>query len=514
MAPQLQTAPPPDARSVRAVAATSLTAALLLLLAALSPFGAAALAVPPGAVTVHDTTGTVDSTGLSEDLAQVDFRREVDLVVLVVDVTDHGHSSAEDTALNDTVRDVAQEDLTELLSADGDHFADGTVIIALDPDNRFLGTYAGEDVKLSDDGFSAVQDAMRGDARDADWEATLEAGAEKYAALLDRPWWQHPVSLVAAAVAACAAAATGIGILGLRRGARRRVDEALPRYGEVLSRREITDSAARTLPATSPYAQAVLRQHETYTEQISTAERLHADLPVEQDRTWGWGFSSEQRRIAHEFSSTVESLDEAEGEIIAAADLLHRIGQWRAAWDRELEPLRDSLTQLDELTADPGADGASPEEEAALAELRALGEDASAEMDSLTARLEADEIDPDSALEALDTLTRELSAAVARLQGHRINHLAEDEEEAEVLREAAEEVEDSDYRTLRGRRHVLESPAGQDQFWNLSPVLWYASWRHESTGALDIYRNPPSSSGSTSGYSGGGFSGAGSSSRF
>ena len=43
-------------------------------------------------------------------------------------------------------------------------------------------------MKLSDSGFEAVQEAMREDARSGQWDAALQAGAEEYAELLDRPW--------------------------------------------------------------------------------------------------------------------------------------------------------------------------------------------------------------------------------------------------------------------------------------------------------------------------------------
>lgn len=495
-------------------AATVAVLALLVLLAQLMLPSPAAHAVPPSSVSVTDTTGEVDPEILEGELAGVDFRREVTLVVLVLDVTDYGYTRSQDTALNDAVLAHARDSAPELLSAEGTHFAEGTVILALDPSNRFLGSYAGEDVKLAESGFESVQEAMRDDAGEGSWDEALMAGAEKYAGLLDRPWWRHPGAILPALAAVGAAVIWVISLLAMRRSSRRRVDEALPRYEDVLAMRLLTDSAARSLPDHSPYAQAALRDHETYLQELSTAEELHARLPAPSQRGWAWGLKAAQRSVAKDFHRTVTSLDAADDAIIATHDLLHRIGGWRESWEQELQPLRDSIDALDGSLF--SGEDVSAREAAAAADVRELGGTIALELESLTADLVADRIDPDSALERLDTLTRELSAAVARLRDGRISHLAADDDEREVLHDAAEDVEDTGYRSVRGRRHQLEhgSAGSADLFWSLSPVLWYSSWHHDSDTALETHRNPPSSSGSSSGFSSGGFSGAGSSSRF
>lgn len=496
-------------------------AAALVLLSMLLMMPAPALASPPASITVTDTTGEVDPEHLEDILEEADFRRDVDLVVLVLDITDFGFDPYDNTALNDSVLAHARESAPELLAADDDHWADGTVILALDPENRFLGTYAGEDVKLDADGFETVQEAMRDDARDRDWDAALQAGAEKYADLLDRPWWRTPAALNSALVALGVLVLTALTSLGLRRAARRRVDESLPRLDDVQAKRRLTDASARTLPTDSPYAQAALADHETYREKIDEAERLRHQVPAGHHRRWGWGLRKADRVLARNLETTVSYLDDIDDDIIGTNDLLHRIGDWRTAWDRELTPLQDSIDSLDHIEED--GEDISVEEAAAAAELRELGGDVALEMQELTTKLEADEITPDSALERLDTLTTELSAGVAALQSLRIAHRSEDEDEAEVMRDASWqadlEVEDQHYRSVRGRRHALESASNgsSDTFWQISPLLWYSSWHSEADSDLTRHREPSSSStGSTSGYSSasGGFSGAGSSSRF
>lgn len=506
--------PVPSSAPRRPLAALLLATLLALLsTAALAP--APALADPPRSVEVVDTTDSVDDATLGEQLEQVDLRAEVELVAMTLDVTEFGYSTDQDDALNSSVRDHARSEHPELLSEDGQKFADGTVIIALDPHGRYLGTYAGEDVKLDDGGFSAVQDAMSEDAQEGDWDAALLAGAEKYADLLGRPWWQHPGALVAGFAVVAGAAGTVLALLGLRRAARRRMDTSLPRFQDVLAKRAVTDSSARTLPEGSPYARAALADHEEYGTKIVEAQQLHDRLPSPSQRSWGWGLRAPQRTLARDFERTVGYLDDTDDTIIAAADLLHRLGDWREAWERELAPLQDSVAGLHELTTDE--DGMTAEERQAARELIDLGGGISVELEVLTEDLEQDRIDPDSALERLDTLTRELSAAAVRLQEQRIARVAEDEDEAEVLREAAEDLDTDeleDYSSLRSRRHRFEHAGTSDPLWHLSPVLWYTGWHGTSNDALESHRNPSTASGSTTGYSGGGFSGAGSSSRF
>lgn len=492
--------------------------ALLAVAAVAAPLGVLASAgpahgAPPSAVSVEDTVGVVDASALSAELEEIDFRRPVELQVLVLDVRDHGLDPADDLSLNDAVLAHARSDAPQLLSADGEHWADGLVLLAIDPRGRLLGSYAGEDVKLTEGGFESVQDDMRDPAADGQWEEAFTEGADTYAALLDRPWWQNPASIGVAVVAIASALIAVASILVGSRRARQRVDAALPRYEDVQSKRRLTDAAARNLPRDSPYTPAALSDHERYREQIVEAEELLEQLPPPHRRGWGWGLRGTQRRLSREVSATVAELDDLDDDIIATHDLLHRLGDWRAAWERELDPLRDSVSSLDEVLEDHTG---------SASDLRDLGSRITTETDRLTTDLEADAITPDAALERLDELTGELSGVISALHEREMGLLAEDEEEAEVLREVEVDPEDHEelrYRSVRERRRALDlAQDGQATVngaaWHLNPVLWYSIWHTESSSALESHRNPASGAGSSSGYSAGGFAGAGSSSSF
>ena len=506
--------------------------ALLLIAALLTVTGCAALAVltaspaaavPPAEVTIDDRADAVDDEALEDRLAAVDFRREVDLAVLVIDVTELDIPASRDTALNDAVLAHAKQERPEWM--DGDTWADGRVIIALDPANRILGTYGGEDVKLSEGGFENVQDEMRDPAQDRDWEGALVAGTKEYAKLLDQPWWQTTAAIGGALAALGAAAATVLGIIAGRRNARARVASTRPRWEQVLAERAQTEAAARTLPAHSPYAEAVLERHRTYLSGIEQAEQLDQQIPA--PLPWAWGLRGPQRRASKDFSRQVKRLDAIDDDIIAANDLLHRIGDWRSAWEREQAPLRDSLEAVEGALMRSEGDHSerSREEQEAVDALREQCDRTEAEMNRLTWQLEQDEITPDTALEGLDSLTADLSERAMAVRELGISRMAESEGEAELLRDTSVYVEDEEEydRTLRARRHqrlVADGAYGSagapggDVFWHISPVLWLNTWQSEAPGELESHRNPSSSGGSTSGYSSASFSGAGSSSRF
>ena len=300
---------------------------------------------------------------------------------------------------------------------------------------------------------------------------------------------------------------------------------ARPGWDRVRAERAQTEAAARTLPAHSPYAEAVLDRYQRYLTGIEKAEQLDQQIPA--TLPWAWGLRGHQRRASKDFSRQVERLDAIDDDVIAANDLLHRIGDWRSAWEQEQAPLRDSLEAVEGALMRSEGDHAerSPKEQEAVDALREQCDRTESEMNRLTWQLEQDQITPDAALERLDSLTAELSERAMAVRELGISRMAESEGEAELLRDTSVYVEDEEEydRTLRARRHqrlVADGAYGSagtpggDVFWHISPVLWLNTWQTEATSELESHRNPSSSGGSTSGYSSASFSGAGSSSRF
>lgn len=495
---------------------------LLLLIAAVTALTTVvpvpAQAMPPRSVEVIDTLDAVDAPALTEELDEVGFRSEVDLRVLVLDVTAQGRSASDDRALNDAVLLYARDSRPDLLSEDGDHWADGTVILALDPGNRFLGTYAGEDVKLTDGGFEAAQEDMRDEAQDGDWEATILAGAEEYADRLDRPAWQHPLALLVIIAVPAALIIVLVSLLVARGQARALVDRARETVTAVRGARAVTDRAARELRERAPdsdLAAAALATHQELEEGLAAIDDLDGRVPARPGP--GWGLRAGQRAEARELEGAARRLDELDDVVVEARDLLLQQGDWRALWERELAPFRAGFEALpDALELD--AEASDGEREAAE-ELRRVAGEVEDELPGLTADLEARRITPQEALDRLDALTERLSTEARLCRDLGVARLADDEEETELLRGDADFTEAREYGTLREvrRRGQASDSATSNDVWPISPVLWLSDWRASAPDELAEHRDPGSVSGSTGGYSPGvadGFSGAGSSGRF
>lgn len=486
-----------------------LTLALLALLAPLAAVPAAH-ATPP-AVEVLDEAGVLDDPQALEDrISGVSFREEVQLEVLTLDSATQDVDTSDERVLNDAVLAYARAEHPEWI--DGDTWADGVVIVALDPVQRKLGTYAGDDVKLSDGGFEDVQDAMRDDAADSAWEDALEAGAQEYADLLGRPWWQSPGAILVAVVAFVIVAIGAITALWRGAGVRHRVAEARARHEDVRARRRETEDAATRIPRDSAYGAAVLADVEDHRRSADEAERLVQQLPERPGPLWG--ISPTTSRLGKEYEEAVGTADDADDTIINAAHLLGRSGDHRAAWQEERRPLDESLAAVEETIRDSEVEEKGPS--AAADALRATAREVAPELEQVSRDYLEGSRSPDECLERLDELTGRLATASSRLREEVIGARAEDRDEIELMRQAEPEKGFvSEFpSSVRGRRQARH-PGAYATDYSLSPVLWTGAWYGGATSALDTHRHPPAStSGSTSGYSGGGFSGAGSSSSF
>lgn len=526
-APRATTRAPAPSAHVRSLVLVLLGAlALLALLAPLLAPGAHA--APPGSVEIDDEQGVIDDPdALQGRLEGIDLRETaapVDLKVVTLDIAAHDADPSADTGLNDAVLDDARSEHPDWI--DGEKWADGVVILAIDPEHRKVGTYAGEDVKLSDGAFEDVQDAMKDDASDTAWADAFEAGAQKYADLLGRPWWRSPGAIIGAFIALFALGAGAVAALARGAGSRRRVRTARERFDDVRAKRQETDQAASRIPRDSAYGATILADVEDYRRAVDEAESTSSELPAHPGPLWGIGPASARR--AKEFEKSVEVADRADDTIIGAAQLLGRTGEFRTAWEEERRPLDESLAAveqtiaevLDPADADTDSDadthveqGRTTDSEAA-ADLRSTAQQVSTDLEEVSTAYLDGGISPDDALERLDELTERLSVASERLREEAIGARSKDDDEVKVMRDAEPEHFTSDFPTsVRGRRFARH-PQDYVSGYSLSPVLWTGAWYGGATTALDTHRNPPASSGSTSGYSGGGFSGAGSSSSF
>jgi len=92
----------------------------------------------------------VNGQSLGTAMESIGFRQPIKLVILSTDNVPTGN-------LNEAVLNYARSNHKEWLSASRDKWADGLVILAVSPSYRKVGTYFGEDVKVSSSKQSKIQ---------------------------------------------------------------------------------------------------------------------------------------------------------------------------------------------------------------------------------------------------------------------------------------------------------------------------------------------------------------------
>jgi len=107
-----------------------------------------------------DTAGVIDPAALERGLAGVEFREPTRVVVYTERGADLSALSddAASQEFNGRVLAHARERHPEWISADGKKWADGLMIFALDPANRMMGVYYGEDRRISTDQQAEVRE--------------------------------------------------------------------------------------------------------------------------------------------------------------------------------------------------------------------------------------------------------------------------------------------------------------------------------------------------------------------
>lgn len=455
-------------------------------------------------VQVEDTAEVLFEPDLLAGLEETRFHEPTTVAVY----TTRGGEAAltDDRALNDAVLQHAREERTDWLSADGQTWADGLFIFAVDPEGRLVGTYFGEDREVDEGTQLDIQDAAKDDFRAGRWTEGSVAGVRAAAARMGAPVIRQTAGTAVAAVAslvtlAGAGAYVGVGMNRVRRCRRSRTagDAAM---ASVVAEHEVTRLHATVLPQGSRYGGMMLQRHDEYTrgfrEMVELGDEVRAIPEGKLDTR-----AAVERHTAYE--QRARSLDHLDDVIADTASFLNRDSRWVQAWERQVAPVRADLEAVAGVLADD-----VPVEARGLPEAQQLRELASAELvelDRLRGALEDRDVTPDDALDRLRATRDRLSARLDALAAAVGQEFGDDEAERKTMREAM--------RSQRARRPVEPTIlATADPAW-----VWFGTGAFRtglSTGTSQVEQSrSSSSSGSTSGYSGGGsFSGAGSSSRF
>lgn len=477
--------------------------AVIVLAVAASLLGIAppSAAVSPSAVIVEDTAGVLDLNTLVPAVERIQFYEPTRVAVFTY------NGKAEDN-LNEEVLRFARSRHPEWISADGQKWADGLFIFALDPVGRHVGTYMGEDRKVSLEQRSDIQDSSKELFRDAQWTDGTVAGIRRAAELINQPWYRSGAFLitawVTAGLAALGAAAWLIVRAVTRAACRKQIERGDRSYSNVSMDLDVTELNAGTIPESSRYGSRVLEKHRTFLTRYAAATELSNQVHALAKRSLS---RRKNLKLARQFADSAAELDALDDVIADSNALLNRAVTWPTAWDRQLAPFRKDLAGLEQLLAKRHGQGDS----ATASALRSFRDESLRDIERWTSELADGRITPEEALDRLYEARSRLSELLENHSETVIEGFARNEREARLMREQMQTAhEGMDHRRQRTYEpSILGTVYPSYQFFS---VATFNSGFNTGVSSVNSARG----GGSTTGYgsSGGSFSGSGSSSSF
>ncbi|HKU01804.1 MAG TPA: DUF5129 domain-containing protein, partial [Arthrobacter sp.] len=417
------------------------------------------------------------------------------------------NGTAEDN-LNEQVLKFARSTHPEWISPDGQKWANGLFVFALDPVGRHVGTYMGEDRKVSLEQRSDIQDASKELFRDAQWTDGTIAGIRRGAELINQPWYRSAAFLVTAWVlagtAALGAAAWLIVRTVTRNRCRRQIENGDRSYSNVSMDLEVTELNAGTIPESSRYGSQVLEKHRTFLSKYAAATELSNQVHALGQRALS---SRKNLKLARRFADSAAELDALDDVISDSNALLNRADSWPTAWDRQLAPFRKDLSGLEQLLSKRHGQGDS----ATAAALRSFRDESLRDIERWTAGLTDRRITPEEALDRLYSARSRLSELLENHAETVIQGFARTDREARLMREQMETAHGG---TDPHRQRAYE-PSILGTVYPSYTFFSVATFNSGfNTGVSSV--NSARGGGGTTGYgsSGGSFSGSGSSSSF
>jgi len=474
---------------------------LLLVFALLLVGCAAAFAVTPIDVVVEDRAGVLDGNTLVPAIAAIEFHEPTKVAVYTY------NGSAADN-LNEEVLRFARAEHPDWISPDGQKWADGLFIFALDPVGRHVGTYMGEDRKVSLEQRDDIQNAAKDLLRDAQWTDGTIAGVRRGAELINQPWYQSRAFQVSAWVTG-ALAALGIGAwltVGAvtRAGSRKELARGDRSYASVSTDLDVTELNASTIPESSSYGSSVLEKHRNFLNRYNAttglSNRVHALTPKALGRR-------SNLKLVREYADAAAELDALDDVIADSNALLNKFTVWPTAWDRQLAPFRSDLAGVEQLLSKRHGQGDS----ATAAALRSFRDASLREIERWTAELTDGTITPEAALDRLRDARSHLSVLLKNHAETVIEGFTKTDREAKLMRT---EMENAQEGTDRNNRRTYEPSILGTVYpsYYFFSVPAFNSGLNTGVGSVSSARG----GGGTTGYgsSGGSFSGSGSSSNF
>lgn len=475
---------------------------VVLVLTGLLAAGPSALAVRPVDVVVEDRAGVLDRNTLVPAVQSIDFYQPTKVAVYTYNGT-----SADN--LNEEVLRFARAEHPEWISSDGQKWADGLFIFALDPVGRHVGTYMGEDRKVSLEQREDIQNASKELLRDAQWTDGTIAGIRRGAELINQPWYRSTAFLVTAWATATAAVAGAAAWLIVRWRTRVNSRQELARgdasYANVSVDLQVTELNASTIPESSRYGSTVLEKHRSFMTKYNTAtglsNQVHALTPRALSRR-------PNLSLVRSFADAAAELDALDDVISDTNALLNRGSSWAPAWDRQLAPFRNDLAGIEQMLSKRHAGSDS----ATAAALRSFRDQSHRELERWTSELADGNITPETALDRLRDARTHLSELLKNHADTVIEGFARNEKEAELMRADMESAQ-------AGSKAKYDRSYEPSILGTVYPSYYFFSVPTFNSGlntGVSSVSGSRSGGSSSTGYgsSGGSFSGSGSSSSF
>ncbi len=459
----------------------------------------AALAQTPTEIVIEDTAGVLYQPQLLPALEGINFHSPTKVAIF----TRNGNKGDN---FNEEVLRYARANHPEWLSADEQKWADGLFIFALDASGRQVGTYMGEDRKVSLSKQEAIQDSAKDLFREAQWTDGTITGVKKAAKLINQPWYQSAAFIIIASIAG------GIAVLGfgtraaIRANNRKKATANIKRgdagFANVSLDLPVTELNAKTIPASSTYGALVLEKYRNFSTLYNEASGLNQQSHDFSGKQLSKG---ESVKTTAKYADLSVELDRLDDVISDTNTLLNKYSGWTDAWDRQTSPLREDLARLPELLAQKEAQGLP-----STAALESCHVQQTQELQQLSTDVQAGTITPDAALDGLRDLQVALTDLLQQHSEAMISHYAKTGSERSSMEKAMD----------RSRREELGSRpstilASVSSWYMFYPVHSFGMGYSSGRSAVDSARSS-ASSGSSTGYgsSGGSFSGSGSSSSF
>jgi uncharacterized membrane protein YgcG len=474
---------------------------MLLVLLGLVSGPAAARAEPPVGIVVEDGAGVLDRNRLIPAVEAMDFYEPTRVAVFTY------RGSAEDN-LNEEVLRFARAQHPEWISGDGQKWADGLFIFAVDPVGRHVGTYMGEDRKVSLEQREDIQNASKDLLRDAQWTEGTIAGIRRGAELINQPWYRSTAFLVtawsSAAAAVLGAAAWLVVRWRTRAASRKELARGDASYSSVSMDLQVTELNAGPIPESSRYGSTVLEKHRTFLAKYKTAtelaNRAHALTPRAMSRR-------PNLRLVRDFADASAELDALDDVIADTNALLNRGSAWASAWDRQLAPFRSDLAALEQMLSKRHAAGDS----ATAAALRSFRDESHRDIERWSAELAEGTMSPEAALDRLRDARTHLTELLKNHADTVIAGFAKTDREARLMREEMDSAQ-AGTKVRYGRTYEPSILGTVYPSYYFFSVPAFNTGFSTGVGSVSTARG----GGGTTGYggSGGSFSGSGSSSSF